>query len=216
MNRTVFLAALIGIVGLLVGCGIVLPVRLIPNIETSTLVTLLFSLIAVALFIERAAEVYLGTWRRAGRAERLRALRESNSQVKETTAALNRLATDTNADKSEIGAYMAALVVQKSLASEAAAQLAAYRAGTAQLALTTNVAFGVLIACLGARALEPLFDWSAVAAPSSVPMFFTFADILITGALLGGGADGLHKIVSVFTAYADETKDKVQNARAAD
>ncbi|PCJ70450.1 MAG: hypothetical protein COA62_07640 [Rhodobiaceae bacterium] len=216
MNRTAFLAALICVVGLLVGYGIVLPVRLIPNIETSTLVTLLFSLIAVALFIERAAEVYLGTWRRAGRAERLRALRESNGQVKETTAALNRLATDTNADKSEIGAYMAALVTQKGLASEAAGQLATYRAGTAQLALTTNVAFGVLIACLGVRALEPLFNWSAVAAPSSVPMFFTFADILITGALLGGGADGLHKIVSVFTAYADETKDKVQNATAAD
>ena len=32
-------------------------------------------------------------------------------------------------------------------------------------------------------------------------MMFRTADVLLTGAVLGGGSDGLHQLVSVFTNY---------------
>lgn len=191
------------------------------KLDTGELVTLILGLVAVALFIERAAQVYLGIWRGPGRAELRQKLTTANHQVAETTAALERMAkkeTHTNNDKAEIGKYMTSLENQKRHADIQAQALAHYRAETAQWALTINLILGILVAAVAARSLGPMFDWTGcldgqtegctAVTPSS---WFILVDILITGALLGGGADGLNKIISVFTAYAEEAKSKVQN-----
>lgn len=191
------------------------------KLDTGELVTLILGLVAVALFIERAAQVYLGIWRGPGRADLRQKLTTANQQVAETTAALERMAkkeTHTNNDKAEIGKYMTSLENQKRHADIQAQALANYRAETARWALTINLILGILVAAVAARSLGPMFDWTgcldgqtegcAAVTPSS---WFTLVDILITGALLGGGADGLNKIISVFTAYAEEAKSKVQN-----
>jgi hypothetical protein len=35
-------------------------------------------------------------------------------------------------------------------------------------------------------------------------------DVLLTGMLLGGGADGLHKLVSIFTNFMDSTAQQAK------
>jgi len=35
-------------------------------------------------------------------------------------------------------------------------------------------------------------------------------DVLLTGAVISGGADGIHKIVAIFTSFADSTKNKLK------
>jgi hypothetical protein len=37
----------------------------------------------------------------------------------------------------------------------------------------------------------------------------TIVDVVITAGLIGGGSDGIHKLVSVITDYLDATRDKV-------
>ena len=37
---------------------------------------------------------------------------------------------------------------------------------------------------------------------------FGLVDVILTGALLGGGSDGIHKLVSVFINYLEETAKK--------
>jgi hypothetical protein len=37
-------------------------------------------------------------------------------------------------------------------------------------------------------------------------------DVLITGALLSGGADAIHKVVSTFTTFMEATKSRVKGA----
>ncbi len=191
------------------------------NLGAGDLAALILGLVAVALFIERAAQVYLGIWRGAGRAELRQKLTAANQQVAETTAALERMAqkeTLTINEKEEIGEYMTSLENQKRHAENQAQELANYRAETARWALTINLILGLLVAAVAARSLGPMFDWTGCPAtpsdgctPVTPSSWFIMVDILITGALLGGGADGLNKIISVFTAYAEEAKSKVQN-----
>ena len=58
------------------------------------------------------------------------------------------------------------------------------------------------------RALEIFVDPSTVWSAGQ-QSWFRIVDVLITGALVGGGADGLHKIVSIFTDFADSTRGRV-------
>jgi len=191
------------------------------NLSAPDLAGLVLGLVAVALFIERAAQVYLGITRGEKSANLRQKLTAAKQQVEETTTALERMATKeaaTQNEKAEIGNYMVSLEAQKTVANTNAQELASYRAGTARWALTINLILGLLVATVAARSLGPMFDWTgcsgiseANCSPITPSSWFTLVDILITGALLGGGADGLNKIISVFTAYAEEAKSKVQN-----
>ena len=75
---------------------------------------------------------------------------------------------------------------------------------------------GIIVSALGVRAIGMLVDPAVFAKlPAFQRSAFKVTDVVLTGALLGGGADGLHKIVSVFTNFMDVTAKKVK-ARAPD
>jgi hypothetical protein len=44
---------------------------------------------------------------------------------------------------------------------------------------------------------------------------FTSVDVVVTGAVIGGGADGLHKIVKVFTTFFETTSAKIEAQKPA-
>jgi hypothetical protein len=82
----------------------------------------------------------------------------------------------------------------------------AYKSRTQRIAFLAGTSIGVIIAALGVRALELLVDPAVFGAlPELQRTLFRMADVLFTGAILGGGADGLHKLVSVFTNFMDAT-----------
>jgi len=75
-----------------------------------------------------------------------------------------------------------------------------------QAAFTAAVLLGITISAIGVRALELFVDPAVFAALTSAQRtVFRVIDVVLTGAVLGGGADGMHKLVSVFTNFMDRT-----------
>ena len=68
---------------------------------------------------------------------------------------------------------------------------------------------GVLISFAGPRILaqvmagsESLQSWQAVV--------FHGVDILVTGGLIGGGSEGIHKLVTLITDFLDQTRARAK------
>jgi hypothetical protein len=89
--------------------------------------------------------------------------------------------------------------------------LTAYKAATQRIAFLSGIALGVVVSALGVRILGLFVDPAVFRSLSALQReWFNAADVLLTGAVLGGGADGLHKIISVFTSFLDATTAKVK------
>jgi hypothetical protein len=145
---------------------------------------LLAPLVLISLFIERALEVFLTVWRGPGSSKKELALKQSKSQP--------NMQLDSVHDKED--------------------DLLDHKNHTQRLAFMASVILGVIISAMGIRALELFVDADAFAELHDFQrVLFQIVDVLITGALLGGGADGIHKIVSAFTTFMDKTKTKAEN-----
>jgi hypothetical protein len=86
------------------------------------------------------------------------------------------------------------------------AWLTNYKLETRQYAFFLAVTLGIIASLLGFRGLANLLE----AAPS-VGSPLAFFDIILTGAVIGGGADGIHKPVKAFT---DSMEKVSKNAKA--
>ncbi len=75
-----------------------------------------------------------------------------------------------------------------------------YSLGTRRYAFLLAVALGLVASMLGLRALENL-----VITPAGSPLDPAVQrfDMLLTGLVVGGGADGIHKPVKAFTDYME-------------
>ena len=148
---------------------------------------LLTPLILTSLFIERALEVLLTPWR----------------------------GPDADELKRKIEAAKAEATADEASASSWEQKLLQHRASTRQLAFLTGLALGTLISALGLRAMQPFFEPKAFQTlPPTQQTLLTGIDVLVSGALLAGGADGLHKVVSVFTNFFDQTSDRIKGGKA--
>jgi hypothetical protein len=63
------------------------------------------------------------------------------------------------------------------------------------------------------RTLEMLVDAKVVgdllvSAPNQVAAF-RLVDVLLTGGLIGGGSEGVHKITQVFSDFMDKTRQNI-------
>jgi hypothetical protein len=96
---------------------------------------------------------------------------------------------------------------QTSRTDEARARLQAYKSQTQRLAFLLSVGLGVLAGLLGVRALSNLLAKDAHPVPA-----FEILDIALTGLVIGGGADGIHKIVKAVTDYMEMISRKSQAA----
>ena len=92
----------------------------------------------------------------------------------------------------------------------AQADLSRYKEVTARIAFLIGLSAGILISIVGVRVLDPLIDFDTTMATALQVSVFKFADIVVTGGLIGGGADGIHKLVSVITDFLDQTRAKIR------
>lgn len=150
-------------------------------VSGESIVDLLAPLFVIALFLERAQEVFITTWRKAGRTD----LEDRNRNL------LAAELPDSNAI----------------LASKQA--LARYKETTTRIAFLFGLSAGVLISIVGVRVLDPLTDFQSSAAGPTQAFVFKLLDIVLTGGLIGGGSDGIHKLVSVATDFLDKTREKI-------
>ncbi|OLB84468.1 MAG: hypothetical protein AUI12_13520 [Acidobacteria bacterium 13_2_20CM_2_57_6] len=152
-------------------------------------VRLFTQLILVALIIERALEVILTPWR-GPEAERMTAELQHHDQLAKSG---NPTAQD-NLQKSKL-------------------DLTDFKCKTQNLAFKVSFVLGIIVASFGIRTLAPLVEPNAFGKlPHLQQVGFAALDVLLTGALLSGGADGLHQVLSLFLDYVGKTRDRVQAA----
>lgn len=94
-----------------------------------------------------------------------------------------------------------------------------YKSETRKIALWTGLFIGLLISGVGIRALETLITLQPLTAfpDGQKPIFyngqvyiFRALDTLLTGGLIAGGSDGIHKLTQVFTTFLEESRDRMK------
>jgi hypothetical protein len=144
-------------------------------------------LFIVALFVERAVEVIISVLRDSGAAPLESQVDNAQEKVKE---------------QSRVTPGAVAYLVETQAAQAA---LAAYRAVTKEIALCIGFVLGLFVSLAGVRALSSIVN--------SVPAdnwLFPIADIILTGAIIAGGSDGVHQMVNVFTNFLSLASDKAK------
>ena len=139
-------------------------------------------LMMVALFIERVLEVFLASWR-TGHAMM------SNQQT-------------------DSGGHTG---IERLLSEPTPLTDTQIRSQTRRVAFVAGTAIGAIVAALGVRVLESIVDVNAFAAlPQVHQRVFRTADVLMTGAVLGGGSDAIHQLVRVFTNFFQSAAGRVK------
>ena len=168
------------------------------TINPGQIANVLAPLFLAAAFIERAVEVVVSPIRDQGRGE----LQD------ELEAEQKKVPADPDAIKA----------AQKALDR--------YYAQTQKLSYAASLGFGFAAAIAGIRALWPFIpalanaganatksaDWLASTAHISLQQanFFLGFDIVLTAALLSGGASGIHSAVSAVTSFLDASANQSQ------
>jgi hypothetical protein len=154
---------------------------------------LLAPLAVAATFIERAVEILISPWRDTG-ANKLQKVLDAIKSRPADSAASEKNATDLQ------------------VASDA---LDEYRGRTQQYAFAVSLTLSMLASISGVRALWPFLNATKFAdsGTTSHPqqVFFLCVDVVLSAALLAGGADGIHSVVNAITSFFDATADRAKH-----
>jgi len=171
--------------------------------QPSEVLQLLAGIFLIALFMERALEVFITTWRGPEAAQNDLSLKKSKDRI----IKLEKMG-NVQADK-----------IQKKLKTErdslenARVKRARYKSQTQRIALWTSLIFGLLISAIGFRALQSIVDieaWKGIIG-NQLKAFY-FVDILLTGGLIAGGSDGIHKLMQIYSTFMDASNEKRKGA----
>jgi hypothetical protein len=173
----------------LIVAALVLAVVLSPDyirlldIDLNGALKILGTLFIVTAFVERAVQVILGIWVEPGKVE---------IKGKISAAKANR-AVSAVPDAEEVAQTLA---------------LEKYRGATGKLAFTLALFMGIAVSWIGVRSLRALID------PVSYDELgtdmqrhvFTFVDVLITGALIAGGSNGMHELMQTIVEFFNKLR----------
>jgi hypothetical protein len=168
----------------------------------SQILPLLFTLLFVALLLERALEVFISTWR-GTEAERLE---QVVSDLQRRIATLKAEAD--KATSADIQAKQQTYSAELTTAEQAQT---VFRSGTKRRAMWTGLVLGLLVSAVGVRALQPLIDLTSLALLGANQLTaFHLVDVLVTGGCLAGGSDAIHKIIQLYVNFTEKTSDKIK------
>ena len=162
------------------------------------------SLILVSAIMERVLDVFL-TFLHGEMADKTSdALEVAKKEQEAAKAALKVAPTDQGAKDDLAEAHREFEKAQKERRNQ--------RTETRQSALPAAIVLGILISAIGFRALDSLVTVTVLPAVAENPWWaqqnvFHAVDIVLTGAVLAGGSDGLHKLMEVYRSVT-ETKKK--------
>ena len=146
-------------------------------------VQLVLPLLMVALFIERVLEVFIASWRGKRATQLKERAQEARSQ--------RQTGGPRHADEIALDCH---------------------QYDTRRLTFLAGTALGVIVSALGVRLLEMFVDpVSFQLLPQVHQQLFRTTDVLMTGAVLGGGSDALHHLVLVFTNFFESAKGRVKH-----
>jgi uncharacterized metal-binding protein len=157
------------------------------TVQASTVSNVLAPLLLVAGFIERAVEVVITPWR--------------DPEADKRQAAIDNAKTDKN------------LALQKT----ATDSLNENVGETTRYAFIVALMFGLVAAMVGMRALWPFLETNQhlITAfngrPTAQKNTFIVFDVVLSAALMAGGANGVHSVMSAFTSFFDASAQTSQN-----
>jgi hypothetical protein len=186
---TIYLSVGLVLMAIYVFWGVKVKPLLFNPVDADVVIDLLTPLFVISLFIERAQEVFVTSWREPER-KRLDIAFETTEPAKPIKTAVEKAATD-----------------------EAKLALAEYETGTQRRSFLLGCGIAIIISIVGVRALQPLLTTESLAVDGWQLPFFNLLDVMLTGAVLGGGADGIHKLVSVVTEFLDKTRDVIKEQK---
>ncbi len=176
------------------------------SLESANILNLLLAAIFTALVIERAVEV----WALGAFAPREQAIRSREMVIEGQIARKQKALDDENkrpnpdaallADlREKIGKANAALLVE---IERIAPQLQQLKLEKGSKTATLAVLLGLGAAVVGVRVLGQFLPADAATTMDPVQLgLFRFMDVVMTAALLAGGADGIHKLIKPFLDY---------------
>jgi len=156
-----------------------------------------------ALFAERALEVFITTWRGPGAADREKSHKQLESRIAEYKTMSADTLRDNNID----------LHAERDKLDAADREVSIYKSQTKRIALWCSLILGLAISVVGVRTLEMLVDAKVmgelmISRPNQVAVF-RLVDVLLTGGLIGGGSEGVHKVAQIFTDFMDKTRQRI-------
>ncbi|MGB9457104.1 MAG: hypothetical protein WCB12_13740 [Bryobacteraceae bacterium] len=160
------------------------------TVKLTDLSGLLAPLAFAAAVIERAVEILVSPWRDA-----------EASTLENAMAAIKARPADPAANAQNAAELKAA--------SNA---LDEYRGNTQRYAFAVSLTLSVLVSIAGVRALGPFVDANKLKDPvfthGAQYLFFLCVDVVLSAALLAGGADGIHSVVNAVTSFFDGVTSK--------
>ena len=155
-------------------------------------------LLAVALFVERAVEVVVCVCRDQGADAIAIKQKQATAQALKADAAVNA------AGQSAGDALRQTSAAAHKSVDDADIEMTTYTAVTKEFALKVSFCFSLLVSLAGVRALHGLLPDNVVTG-----RFFSIADIVVTGALLAGGSDGIHRLANVYTSFTESASSQL-------
>jgi len=194
------------------------------HIAPASFVGVMTPLFLAAAFIERAVEVVISPWRdlQADKLSDTADAKRAHAQTKAAAAAATKVvssAVDASDPAAAGAATMAAnaaadaAVTAAQAANDAADEFAQYKGKTKQYAYSIALTMGLLLAYVGVRALSNLYNPPPAASPfqsDNQRLMFNAVDVVLSAALLAGGAGGIHSIVNSVTTFFDSNAQKMQ------
>ena len=183
-------------------------------LDLTTLASSLAPLIVVAVLIERSIEVFFGIWREPDnrKVETRIQLAEEATKGLPTPEAAARVAAAGAIASGASAAVRADTMAQAAAELAAAEKEAAERKATnTWLAFLTGGILGILVALGGLRVLESTLAPPGPGQPGPGRLFQAM-DVFLTAGLLGGGADGFHRIMNVFTTFMESSEKRAADA----
>jgi hypothetical protein len=186
----------------------------------------------ISLLLERSLEVFLTTWRGSFIEQLDISIQQEKALISEKTKLLEvqqkkfpSLESDQASGLPPEGMSLEQQIIQnftqnqqESLKifkpqiddiNEKERQRAAYKSDTRIIALWTSLLFGLLMSAIGIRSIEPLVVID-LDNPIQV-VIFRCLDALLTGGLIAGGSEGIHKLIKVFLDFMEATSKQIKN-----
>ena len=167
------------------------------KVELKDLSGFLAPLAFAAAIIERAVEILVSPWRD-----------DEASKLDKAVAAIKARPADPAANAQNAADLKAATDA-----------LDEYRGETQRYAFAVSLTLSVLVSIAGVRALGNFFEASNLNQPEfkkgAQYLFFLCVDVMLSAALLAGGADGIHSVVNAITSFFDASADKSSKSSTA-
>jgi hypothetical protein len=188
------------------------------SVQASQLMTKISPLILAAAFIERAVEVLISPWRDTDAAKLQTAVNVAKANAVTVVAGAAPAAVAAAAGVPPAPGAPPVVVVTDPAAIQTvqakANDLHDYRGATRLYAFLASLVLGFAVALAGLRTLQQMLDPSTDLSkllPRQLD-FFYIVDVVLTAALLAGGAAGIHSVVDAFTSFFDASAKKSDNS----